>query len=64
MQFHFHMAFLHTKGETKRKFEGVYSGGTMETPDGGKVTAYWHCCGNKDEFNIGCQRGPHLSYDD
>lgn len=58
----FHPA--HYGGETKRKFESVYTGGTMSTADGGKVTAYWHCCGNEDPFDLGCEASPHLSYDD
>ncbi|KAB2020675.1 hypothetical protein ES319_D07G084400v1 [Gossypium barbadense] len=32
---HFHTA--HFGGETKRKFESVYAGGTMDTPESGKV---------------------------
>lgn len=51
-------------GETKRKFESVYTGGTMDTADGGKITAYWHCCGKEDPFDIGCVASPHQSFDD
>ena len=51
-------------GETKRKFEGVYSGGTMNTVGGGEISSYWHCCGEKDAFHPGCEMGPHMSYDD
>lgn len=51
-------------GETKRKFESVYSGGTMSTPDAGKVFQYWHCCGSEDPFDPGCTAAPHYSYDD
>ncbi|XP_010551991.1 PREDICTED: uncharacterized protein LOC104822453 [Tarenaya hassleriana] len=58
----FHTA--HFGGETKRKFESVYSGGTMETPDSGKVFQYWHCCGSEDPFDPGCTASPHASYDD
>ncbi|KAF9592346.1 hypothetical protein IFM89_014272 [Coptis chinensis] len=54
----------HFGGETRRKFESVYSGGTMNTPDAGKVFQYWHCCGSEDPFDIGCTAAPHLSYDD
>lgn len=51
-------------GETKRKFESVYTGGTMSTKGGGEIIAYWHCCGNTDAFDIGCEASPHMSYDD
>ncbi|WVZ07225.1 hypothetical protein V8G54_020571 [Vigna mungo] len=50
--------------ETKRKFESVYEGGTMNTPDSGKVFQYWHCCGSEDPFDPGCTSSPHASYDD
>ncbi|KAG1346986.1 hypothetical protein COCNU_06G008150 [Cocos nucifera] len=58
----FHTA--HFGGETKRKFESVYTGGTMNTPDSGKVFQYWHCCGSEDPFDAGCTAAPHCSYDD
>ncbi|KAK9951163.1 hypothetical protein M0R45_006621 [Rubus argutus] len=58
----FHTA--HFGGETKRKFESVYTGGTMSTPDSGKVVQYWHCCGSEDPFDPGCTAAPHSSYDD
>ncbi|KAF9664026.1 hypothetical protein SADUNF_Sadunf17G0113300 [Salix dunnii] len=58
----FHTA--HFGGETKRKFESVYTGGTMNTPDSGQVSQYWHCCGSEDPFDPGCTAGPHSSYDD
>ncbi|KAI3910466.1 hypothetical protein MKX01_034860 [Papaver californicum] len=58
----FHTA--HFGGETKRKFESVYSGGTMNTPNGGVVLQYWHCCGSEDPFDPGCTAAPHSSYDD
>ncbi|XP_059449297.1 uncharacterized protein LOC132180476 [Corylus avellana] len=58
----FHTA--HFGGETKRKFESVYSGGTMDTPGSGKVLQYWHCCGSEDPFDLGCTAAPHSSYDD
>eukprot|EP00262_Sarcandra_glabra_P021555 TRINITY_DN9189_c0_g1_i1.p1 TRINITY_DN9189_c0_g1~~TRINITY_DN9189_c0_g1_i1.p1 ORF type:complete len:129 (-),score=9.96 TRINITY_DN9189_c0_g1_i1:388-774(-) len=58
----FHAA--HFGGETKRKFESVYTGGTMSTPDSGQVFQYWHCCGSEDPFDIGCTAAPHCSYDD
>ncbi|GLU10705.1 hypothetical protein SLE2022_274910 [Rubroshorea leprosula] len=58
----FHTA--HFGGETKRKFESVYSGGTMDTPDSGKVFQYWHCCGSEDPLDPGCTAAPHSSYDD
>ncbi|KAK7374847.1 hypothetical protein VNO80_08290 [Phaseolus coccineus] len=58
----FHTA--HFGGETKRKFESVYEGGTMNTPDSGKVFQYWHCCGSEDPFDPGCTSSPHTSYDD
>ncbi|KAK1439078.1 hypothetical protein QVD17_04893 [Tagetes erecta] len=58
----FHTA--HFGGETKRKFESVYSGGTMNTPESGKVFQYWHCCGSEDPFDPGCTASPHSSYDD
>ncbi|XP_057436484.1 uncharacterized protein LOC130728922 [Lotus japonicus] len=58
----FHTA--HYGGETKRKFESVYEGGTMNTPDSGKVLQYWHCCGSEDPFDPGCTASPHSSYDD
>ncbi|MBA0703880.1 hypothetical protein Golax_016174 [Gossypium laxum] len=51
-------------GETKRKFESVYAGGTMDTPESGKVFQYWHCCGSEDPFDPGCTAAPHASYDD
>ncbi|KAF5205880.1 carboxypeptidase [Thalictrum thalictroides] len=54
----------HFAGETKRKFESVYSGGTMGTPDSGQVFQYWHCCGSEDPFDPGCTAAPHSSYDD
>ncbi|KAL6879656.1 hypothetical protein ACP4OV_012315 [Aristida adscensionis] len=58
----FHTA--HFGGETKRKFESVYAGGTMDTLDSGKVFQYWHCCGSEDPFDAGCTAAPHCSYDD
>ncbi|KAF3959501.1 hypothetical protein CMV_015691 [Castanea mollissima] len=58
----FHTA--HFGGETRRKFESVYSGGTMNSPDSGKVFQYWHCCGSEDPFDPGCTAAPHSSYDD
>ncbi|XP_039123120.1 uncharacterized protein LOC120259557 [Dioscorea cayenensis subsp. rotundata] len=58
----FHTA--HFGGETKRKFESVYTGGTMNTPDSGQVFQYWHCCGSEDPFDAGCTAAPHCSYDD
>ncbi|XP_030461162.2 uncharacterized protein LOC115681380 [Syzygium oleosum] len=58
----FHTA--HFGGETKRKFESVYSGGTMDTPNSGKISQYWHCCGSEDPFDPGCTAAPHASYDD
>ncbi|CAN0913765.1 hypothetical protein LINGRAHAP2_LOCUS28136 [Linum grandiflorum] len=58
----FHTA--HYGGETKRKFESVYSGGTMNTPDSGRVLQYWHCCGSEDPFDPGCTAAPHQTYDD
>ncbi|KAL0461969.1 UNVERIFIED_CONTAM: hypothetical protein Slati_0084500 [Sesamum latifolium] len=54
----------HFGGETKRKFESVHTGGTMDTPDSGKVFQYWHCCGSEDPFDPGCTAAPHSSYDD
>lgn len=54
----------HFGGETKRKFESVYTGGTMNTPDSGTILQYWHCCGSEDPFNPGCVAAPHSSYDD
>ncbi|KAK1268427.1 hypothetical protein QJS04_geneDACA017633 [Acorus gramineus] len=58
----FHTA--HFGGETKRKFESVYTGGTMSTPDAGRVFEYWHCCGSEDPFDAGCTATRHCSYDD
>ncbi|KAG0480672.1 hypothetical protein HPP92_011210 [Vanilla planifolia] len=58
----FHTA--HFGGETKRKFESVYSGGTMDTPNSGEVFEYWHCCGSDDPFDPGCTATPHVSYDE
>ncbi|AED94262.1 carboxypeptidase [Arabidopsis thaliana] len=58
----FHTA--HFGGETKRKFESVYTGGTMDTPNSGKVLQYWHCCGSEDPFDSGCTASPHTTYDD
>lgn len=58
----FHTA--HFGGETKRKFESVYTGGTMDTADSGKVYQYWHCCGSEDPLDPGCTAAPHSSYDD
>ncbi|KAK6913583.1 hypothetical protein RJ641_023184 [Dillenia turbinata] len=43
---------------------GVYTGGTMDTPDSVKVFEYWHCCGSEDPFDPGCTAAPHTSYDD
>ncbi|KAL7131752.1 hypothetical protein ABFS83_12G025400 [Erythranthe nasuta] len=54
----------HYGGETRRKFESVYTGGTMNTPGSGKVVQYWHCCGSEDPFDPGCTAAPHSSYDD
>ncbi|KAK4360602.1 hypothetical protein RND71_019554 [Anisodus tanguticus] len=54
----------HFGGETRRKFESVYTGGTLDTPDGGKVFQYWHCCGSEDPFDTGCTAAPHATYDD
>ncbi|XP_031117130.1 uncharacterized protein LOC116020751 [Ipomoea triloba] len=54
----------HFGGETKRKFESVYTGGTMNTPDSGKILEYWHCCGSEDSSDPGCTAAPHASYDD
>ncbi|CAK9153363.1 unnamed protein product [Ilex paraguariensis] len=54
----------HFGGETKRKFESVYIGGTLNTPDSGKVFQYWHCCGSEDPFDPGCTATSHASYDD
>jgi hypothetical protein len=51
-------------GETKRKFESVHTGGTMDTVGGGEIVAYWHCCGAADAFDPGCEAAPHMSYDD
>ncbi|GAB2288883.1 hypothetical protein Dimus_023190 [Dionaea muscipula] len=58
----FHTA--HFGGETKRKFESVYSGGTMNTPNSGQVFQYWHCCGSEDPFDPGCTSAPHSSYEE
>ncbi|KMT18619.1 hypothetical protein BVRB_2g027490 [Beta vulgaris subsp. vulgaris] len=58
----FHTA--HFGGETKRKFESVHTGGTMNTPNSGQVLEYWHCCGSEDQFDPGCTSAPHSSYDD
>lgn len=58
------LSILLTTGETKRKFESVYEGGTMNTPGSGKVLQYWHCCGSEDPFDLGCTASPHSSYDD
>ncbi|OWM85009.1 hypothetical protein CDL15_Pgr027796 [Punica granatum] len=58
----FHTA--HFGGETKRKFESVYTGGTLDTPNSGEVFQYWHCCGSEDPFDPGCTSAPHASYDD
>ncbi|GJY62741.1 hypothetical protein Tco_0464201 [Tanacetum coccineum] len=55
---------LDSSGETKRKFESAYSGGTLNTPDSGKVFQYWHCCASEDPFDLGCTASPHCSYDD
>ncbi|KMZ75247.1 hypothetical protein ZOSMA_117G00650 [Zostera marina] len=54
----------HFGGETKRKFESVYTGGTMNTSEGGNILQYWHCCGSEDPFDCGCTSAPHSSYDD
>jgi hypothetical protein len=51
-------------GETKRKFESVHTGGTMDTVGGGEIVAYWHCCGAADAFDPSCEAAPHMSYDD
>ena len=51
-------------GETKRKFESVHTGGTMSTPESGKILLYWHCCGAENPSDQGCTLGPHSSYDD
>lgn len=60
----FYFSFPCCLGETKRKFESVHSGGTMDTPGSGKVLQYWHCCGSEDAFDPGCTAAPHTSYDD
>ncbi|RVW20340.1 hypothetical protein CK203_116417 [Vitis vinifera] len=57
-------SILHTSGETKRKFESVYTGGTMNTPDSGQVLQYWHCCGSEDPLILDALLPPHSSYDD
>ncbi|CAK9208717.1 unnamed protein product [Sphagnum troendelagicum] len=54
----------HFGGETKRKFESVYTGGTLTTVGGGEIVQYWHCCGVTDPFDGGCEAAPHVSYDD
>ncbi|CAM6013134.1 unnamed protein product [Sphagnum balticum] len=54
----------HFGGETKRKFESVYTGGTLTTVGGGEIVQYWHCCGVTDPFDGGCEAAPHMSYDD
>jgi hypothetical protein len=54
----------HFGGETKRKFESVYTGGTLTTVGGGEIVQYWHCCGVADPFDGGCEAAPHMSYDD
>ncbi|XP_075475758.1 uncharacterized protein LOC142511274 [Primulina tabacum] len=54
----------HFGGETKRKFESVYTGGTMDSPESSKIFQYWHCCGSEDPFDPGCTAAPHASYDD
>ena len=65
VQFDLHtFSSLAHSGETRRKFESVYSGGTMDSPDSGKVFQYWHCCGSEDPFDPGCTAAPHSSYDD
>ncbi|CAF2057684.1 unnamed protein product [Brassica oleracea] len=56
--------YIYLLGETKRKFESVYTGGTMDTPNSGKVLQYWHCCGSEDPFDPGCTASPHSTYDD
>lgn len=56
--------FCTCAGETKRKFESVYTGGTLTTVGGGEIIEYWHCCGVKDPFDPGCEAAPHTSYDD
>lgn len=56
--------FCTCAGETKRKFESVYTGGTLTTVGGGEIIEYWHCCGVKDPFDPGCEAAPHISYDD
>ncbi|GBG69317.1 hypothetical protein CBR_g4014 [Chara braunii] len=54
----------HWGGETRRKFESVHSGGTSDTPDGGKISQYWHCCGSPDPSDLGCVASRHVSYDE
>lgn len=58
------LVLITPSGETKRKFESVYTGGTMNTPNSGEVFQYWHCCGSEDPFDPGCTSAPHASYDD
>ncbi|KAL9281562.1 hypothetical protein AtNW77_Chr5g0119721 [Arabidopsis thaliana] len=41
-----------------------FGGGTMDTPNSGKVLQYWHCCGSEDPFDSGCTASPHTTYDD
>jgi hypothetical protein len=58
------LCFVCVPGETKRKFESVYTGGTLTTVGGGEIVQYWHCCGVTDPFDGGCEAAPHMSYDD
>eukprot|EP00850_Spirogloea_muscicola_P010258 SM000059S18735 [mRNA] locus=s59:646233:647965:- [translate_table: standard] len=30
----------------------------------GEVTSFWDCCGRPNQFDPGCCKGPHISYDD
>lgn len=60
----FELTLLCVAGETARKFESVYTGGTMETVGGGEISQYWHCCGAPDAFDPGCEAAPHMTYDD
>eukprot|EP00850_Spirogloea_muscicola_P018489 SM000170S02661 [mRNA] locus=s170:82064:83663:+ [translate_table: standard] len=67
----FHPA--HYGGEVKRKWksysyhqvgiEFLYH--TEETrAEEGEVTTFWDCCGRSNQFDPGCCKGPHISYDD
>jgi len=54
----------HFGGESARKFESAFTGGTSDTPGSGRVVAYWHCCGAPEFDAPGCTASPHVGFGD